>query len=308
MASDSEKLKQVGTILRTSLASSLSLAQEIVQFDSNETIADAFKKLISCEIRSAPVIDKEKNTIIGLIDFIDLLHFLIHFLESHKDLDIASKSKLFFHHTIKDLPNYSKRNPFNPVLPTTSIYDAMQNLGTGCRRVLIVDNGQISNIITQSSVVNLLRKHQELFDPLFKLPIAEKNLGIHKITSCTTQETALGAFTAMCKGSVSSIPLLNTDHKIFAILAARDLKLLFHELSLENLNLSVEDYVAKVRCLNTKVESFPYFAVPRDTSVSVALAKLAATKAQRVYILDDNHHVVGVIALRDMIQLVIESV
>jgi len=167
------------------------------------------------------------------------------------------------------------------------------------------EKNQISHIISQFSVINLLAQHHKEFESIFQLTIEETGLGLRQIISCESDTSALEAYQTMSQ-KMSSIPIVQSN-SIISILSVRDLKLLFVEHSLDVLSLSAEEFVGRVRRLNFESEGFPYIVVTKESTIEKALFKLVATKVQRVFIIDENKRPIGVITLRDIIKYVVDS-
>jgi len=308
-SSGSHSAAEALNLLKTSSISVLPPSPSILHLDSEEIVESAFNKLIEKNVRSAPVFDQKTQSYIGLLDFIDLLSFLIKLIDENKHVEIPTLKDKFFQHPVRDLPNLSGRNKLEIVTINSSIYDVMTKLGQGCRRVVVQDeNKHISHIVSQSAVVQFIAKNHTIFESSLLRKVEDKvtNTPLIKCDSGGEDEvsrspTALDAFKLMSTNNISAVPVVRDRKTLISSITSRDLKLLFAEQSLDALLIPVEDYIARVRCLNVQTEGFPYIVVDLGASYDKALLKLAATKVQRLYIINSDKIPVGVLTLKEII-------
>merc|ERR1711976_757245 len=112
------------------------------------------------------------------------------------------------------------------------------------------------------------------------------------------------------KNKLSAIPILK-DGKLFTNISNSDVKLALSGNNDTMLNMIGEnalDFVSKVRTRNVgpkNASSFPAAVVVKETdSFSGVIAKLAATGLHRLYVVDD-HHLIGVISLKDVLKVIV---
>jgi hypothetical protein len=70
-------------LLRTTTVDSLAKPEQILTLNASETPRDAFIKLVSNNIRSAPVWDDKANNYVGFLDVRDLVSFVV--FEQHEE-------------------------------------------------------------------------------------------------------------------------------------------------------------------------------------------------------------------------------
>jgi len=282
--------------------------EPVCVLDSTSTVLESVRILLSHNYRSAPVRDPATNHYLGLFDFIDLLAFVVKFAEKHKtQSEIISHESEFFNTKLQHLANISGRNPLTPINHSATIRESMENLASGCKRIVIKEGDKISAIISQATVIQLLAKHVEELNSL-ETTVQENSVGLKPIETCSVTLPALEVFRKMTSNQLTSLPLVDEDSTIVTIISSRDLRLVFDEKSLLPLFLAAEDFVSAVRCSNpTITDPYPYIVVVPDATLKSVLLKLATTKVRRVFVVDERRHPIGVITLREMIQYVFKN-
>jgi len=145
---------------------------EVIIVSSKETPYDAFKKLIANSILSAPVLDINTGKFTGFLDIRDLVSFVV-FIDDDQKSDVPNNlndilikgSKLLKVPLEGVTCTYlSRRNSFIPVQTTDNLLKVCEILAKGVHRVPVVnEKGEVTNIISQSSVMGFLNKHMSKF-------------------------------------------------------------------------------------------------------------------------------------------------
>ena len=115
---------------------------------------------------------------------------------------------------------------FVPIDPTANDFlDVFLLLGKyGIHRAWMVSGNDVTNVVTQSAVVDILAKNLEHFAGLTHKTIASLELGSPKaVVGVTLSDTFWDAFRLMHEHHVSAVPI-STGGKIVGVISSRDLR------------------------------------------------------------------------------------
>jgi len=138
--------------------------QEICILDSNTHLPDAFQMLIQKKILSAPVYDAHTHEYTGFLDVRDLVSFVVYVYDHNKNFanfkDLLKHGSALFQGTEDDgvtLTYLSRRNKFVKVSSNETLYDVAVLLSdSSTHRVPVVEDGKVINIISQSTINQIL--------------------------------------------------------------------------------------------------------------------------------------------------------
>merc|ERR550537_176199 len=238
---------------------------------------------------------------------------------------------------VLDLIDISKNNPFVAVNEGDRAIDAIKILARGIpskidkmpdtsvHRVPIMRDNKCVRILSQSSVIQYIGYNMEKLGDLQYKTVEELGLAYTKrLVTVSVDDMALKAFELMIANRLSAIPIMK-DGKLFTNISNSDVKLALHGDFISNAMLNmvgenVLDFVTKCR---TKVigpkpgtegasaasrygKSFPAaVTVKPDDTLNSVIGKLAATGLHRLYVVDDDRHLVGVVSLKDVLKVVV---
>eukprot|EP00730_Choanoeca_flexa_P007933 TRINITY_DN12415_c4_g2_i8.p1 TRINITY_DN12415_c4_g2~~TRINITY_DN12415_c4_g2_i8.p1 ORF type:complete len:383 (+),score=96.60 TRINITY_DN12415_c4_g2_i8:363-1511(+) len=213
-------------------------------------------------------------------------------------------------------------------------------------RAYVVEPGaDISNVITQSALVKFLADNLDQVDVLANSRVGQLPLSKPKeVVSVSAQDTFWDAFKLMKQHHVSAVPMLNGHKKIEGVVSVRDARQLLLQPTrfrfmrqplelFENLHVAPFDHKVSpwfrslsesLLCTDSSV--FPWlilspwfslhFTAPflyqavccklNDTLRDV-IDRLLANSIHRLFMIDDDDHVIGVVALRDVIALFVKE-
>ncbi|CAG8655101.1 7569_t:CDS:2, partial [Cetraspora pellucida] len=176
----------------------------------------------------------------------------------------------------------SKKNPFYSVLPETSLLQVVELFGSGTHRVAVVDaDGIIKGILTQSRVVNYFYENVIKFPPieqLFPKPLNELDIGTGFVVSAINDSFVLDALTMMNKNGLSSIAIVDSEGLLIGNISMTDIK-----------------------------DRYPVFDVRPTSTLGYTIAKLSATRAHRLWVVDERMRAVGVVSLTDILLVIARS-
>lgn len=190
------------------------------------------------------------------------------------------------------------------------------------KSVAVVDLGEdkIDNIITQSSVIHMLAECAGLhwFESWGTKKLSEIGLPVvssNNIISVYEDEPVLQAFKLMRKKRIGGIPVLERGgKKAIGNISVRDVQFLLtapHIFS-GNKFITANNFIVAVRNYLEKNNEEPgpfsnLVTCKRDDTMKELIVLLDSKKIHRVYVVDDEGNLEGVITLRDIISRLVHE-
>jgi len=285
----------------------------VVVVDSQDSLAKTFLTMVKSNILCAPVLDRTNNTFIGLIDMIDIACFVVDIAKNTEKLgsdyvDFMSEEEEFKGRKTLDVVDLSKRNKLFPVTVGSNLFDAVSKMATNhVQRIPIMDReGNITNLLTQSAVIDYLAKHAEQLGPSLKKTLSELNFGEKPVISINHNKPAIEAFKLMAENRISGLAVVDDSKKLIANISARDLRSIQQDARLfERLYYSVGEFVSHVRQANFRA-IHPSICCTLDDTFQKIIMRIAAARIHRIYVVDESRHLVSVISLHDVLAKILE--
>jgi len=285
----------------------------VVVVDSKDTLAKTFLAMVKNNILCAPVLDKTTNKFLGLIDMIDIACFVVDIATNSDKLgtdyvDFLSKEEEFKGRATSDVADLSHRNKMFPVPIGSSLLDAVNKMATNhVQRIPIVDkDNNITNLLTQSAVIDYLAKHIDQLGPAIQKTLKELHFEKKPVISIDHNKSAIEAFKLMAEHRISGLAVLDSDKKLMANISARDLRSIQQDAQLfERLYYSVGEFVSHVRQANYRA-IHPSICCTFDDTFQKIIMRLAAARIHRIYVVDENRRPISVISLHDILLKILE--
>ncbi|KAK8657791.1 hypothetical protein V6N13_036014 [Hibiscus sabdariffa] len=186
--------------------------------------------------------------------------------------------------------------------------------------VLDLDDGKIDNIITQSAVIHMLAECTGLhwFESWGSKKLSEIGLPTMSTKEMITvyeDEPVLQAFKLMRKKRIGGIPVIERGGgKAIGNISLRDVQFLltapdiyrdYRSITAKNFLIAVRNYLEKHEKRSPMLSGM--ITCKRDETVKELIQKLDTEKIQRVYVVDDDGSLEGVITLRDIISRLVHE-
>ncbi|XP_019708033.2 SNF1-related protein kinase regulatory subunit gamma-1 [Elaeis guineensis] len=186
----------------------------------------------------------------------------------------------------------------------------------------VVDLGEakIDNIITQSAVVHMLAECVGLhwFEDWGTKKLLELGLPLmrpNKVVKVSEEEPVLKAFQLMRKRRIGGLPVVDgSGNKAIANLTIRDVQYLLTspEIYKAYRSITAKDFVTSVKkYFEEHQDASPMLmnviTCNRDDTIKDIILKLDAEKRQRIYVVDKEDNLEGVITLRDIISRLVHE-
>jgi len=292
--------------------------EKVVTLDSKCKLYDGFQTLIENNILSAPVWDATASKYIGFLDIRDLVAFVVFVYDNQKVNNDSRLEDLILHgvgqlHTPTTdgvtVSYLSRRHKFVTVKETDTLETATRVLADqSIHRVPVVDeNGKVVNIISQSSVIQIITQHcVDLVGNHTDRTIAELHVGSTPVLSVKKTESVINTFRILDTKNKSGIALVDFDGRLVGTTTGKDLGLFLKNPTLAILNLPIFEHLQKIRAEIIDIKT-PCIAVFARDSLARAVALLAATRVHRVFVVDNEEHYrpIRVISITDVLNFLL---
>jgi len=305
-------------------------SREILTLEPTETIFEVIKKLQERDIRSAPVVHSNTETV--FVDFIDIVAYIVDTYEENEKKQNSNSNNStppFIHaSTIENVTiqqhilntpantvaNYSKLDKFAILPPTATAFDAASELSKGNKRVVVKEESSnqntspFVNIVTHSDVMNLMK--QTIDDhgaQNFSTSIESARIGvtISNAIIVTEDKKAIDAFSLMRHHGHSFVPVVNEDRQLISVISARDIQVLsLGEDGFKMLNLPVLDFLSTVRQLSP-VDKYPFIFCFSNSTIDLVVKRLKATRVNRLLVINEDKFPIGVVSVAHLAQYIV---
>lgn len=294
--------------------------------DEDITVENAFYKLLEYNLTSLPVITSSKDLNDCLtFDYNDLNAYMLLSLNKIKMNKVENESiqKLISKNAstgkpvkVGDIIKFVPKTPFLKINENESLSKILQILGNGVHRVAITDDGlgkemKIKGILSQRRLLKYLWDNAskfENFEELSKFQLKDLKIGVlekpfeqkdlqnkannkHRVIAIEGTQPLIDALLKMYTNQISSIAIIDSNQILLGNISVTDIKYLTHISQyplLFNTCKHFISYILNKRGLDDGKDSFPIFHVYMNSSLNRCMAKLVATKAHRLWIVDDT--------------------
>lgn len=290
------------------------------------TVENAFYKLLEYNLTSIPVITPSKDMNDCLtFDYNDLNAYMLLSLNrihiNKKESDPIQKLISINATTGKsvkvgDIIKLVPKTPFLKISENESLSKILQILGNGVHRVAITDDEvgpqmKLKGILSQRRLLKYLWENAfkfENFEELSKFQLKDLKIGVlekpfeqkdlqdkannkHRVIAIEGTQPLIDALLKMYTNQISSIAIIDSNQMLLGNISVTDIKYLTHISQyplLFNTCKHFISYILNKRGLDDGKDSFPIFHVYMTSSLNRCMAKLVATKAHRLWIVDDT--------------------
>eukprot|EP00516_Mucochytrium_quahogii_P005199 CAMPEP_0203761278 /NCGR_PEP_ID=MMETSP0098-20131031/14393_1 /ASSEMBLY_ACC=CAM_ASM_000208 /TAXON_ID=96639 /ORGANISM=" , Strain NY0313808BC1" /LENGTH=795 /DNA_ID=CAMNT_0050655189 /DNA_START=137 /DNA_END=2521 /DNA_ORIENTATION=+ len=322
----------------------------IYELKSSRTVGDAFFFLVHRGILSAPVWDVETKQYLGFFDSQDAMDVTLKLREigernilgrsrqrsgsvTVKGIEISSKEATCWYGLDLKISKFfsSEDNrqiaKWNPVTPKSKMSEALDRLGSGTRRIPVIESGgKVCKIISQSEIMNLVfhKFISKNIDPQNRKYFETTKLSADAIKRGTKsfflRDSVFKAFkTIMVSDEIDAIPVLDANKRFVANLSPVDVWFLC-KMELEGSKpyksdlkkLTIEEFLKNVKRISgdllepTKRDCA--ISVTTNSPLSEVITKMVRFKIHGVYVIEETTgSPLGRIRVRDVIRALIDD-
>jgi len=291
--------------------------RKVVTVSPNQTTQDVLSLMSMHHISSVPVVDEDHRTLLGFVDVLDILAFLVNTsskpltdvgvgesrsLTTDDLLMIHKKTNDFKMAQVVELIDISKRNPFRTFKDETLLSEVVQTFKQGIHRVAITNtHGHLIGVFSQLDFINWITQNQNML-PQFKgdYELARATYKTDTVVSVPYTTSTIDAFIYMHRNNLSSLAILGHNGQLTGTLSASDIKFDM-ERDLRLLLRPVQEYINIIHTESKKQPDFLVCCKP-TTKILEALETVSKNHVHRIFVCDDQGKPSSVMSLTDMIQ------
>jgi len=242
---------------------------------------------------------------------------------SGKFFEALTSSDLYKNTKVRDISGSFRWAPFLALQKSNSFLTMLLLLSKyRMKSIPVIDpgEGKIDNIITQSAVIHMLEECSGLhwFERWGTKKLSDLGLPLMKpnrIFKVYEDETVLQAFELMRQKGVGGVPVVERGgRKAVGNISIRDIQFLLiaPEIYKNYRSITAKNFLTAVRSyLKEHKESSPLLncmvTCKREDTIKEVIAMLDSNKIHRIYVLDDDGNLEGVITLRDIISKLVHE-
>ncbi|KAI3634856.1 hypothetical protein MIR68_007237 [Amoeboaphelidium protococcarum] len=291
--------------------------QKPVVIDSEMKVEEAAMILVENSISSAPVYNAKKKAYVGMFDYQDLVAYL---LKVHEEKTIKEGEELKISEAVrrgmsnhgmvevKLVSDLSDNNPFYTITHDTSLREVMSVFSQDIHRVVVMKESELIGVLTQSNVMAHLFKNAGNQLPAFRKSLSELKVVNESIQSIAAESSTWSAMSLMHKNKRTSLPILDKNGSIVGSVSLSDIKYALKRYNFTLLHKPVFQFVQYVRNaqgVEAGQDRFPVFEVGQNDHLSLAVGKMVATRAHRVWVVNQNRKCVGCVSLTDALKVLV---
>jgi len=281
----------------------------LISFKSTDSVVDVLKGLEDSLILSAPV--KKDNVVIGLVDVLDVLIFLVQSFRAGADIF----SNLL--HTpiskVLDLCAAERPKKFCVVTEKTPIENVLDLFYSGIHRALVVGDSEdvpLVNMISQLDMVGVVAQCLEFFSSDLKYT-SMKDLGFSRrpLVIASIEDSVVDVLEKMknARPIVSAVPVTNEEGKVVATFSASNLKGILH-MPQHTLQMKVTEFLKSqstdfLRASMDFYKSLHPITTRETSSYEQVAMTMAATKVHRIWVVDALSKPIGVVSAGDLFKI-----
>jgi len=275
--------------------------QKIFKVSNEDTVSQLITTLRDNNILGTLVWSKNFDTDFGFVDLLDVIALL----HEHSGLIFTqpeSFSKNFFQTQVENLPNFSEINPTFLMDGNVSISVAIRKMVLShLHRVGITNQDKkVHNLITQSTILLFIYRNIDDLHPRPNSSIEELGLVKRHIKHAKMTDITINAYCKLSSMKISALAVVDEKKKLQYELSVESIRYLTTQ-NYMDLTLEIQEYMKKVK------QQVALFVSPKTTLRSL-LEIMTANKLHRLWICENDGHVVGVVTLSDVLNVLFTSV
>jgi len=148
------------------------------------------------------------------------------------------------------------------------------------------------------------------FGKFAECTLAELGFKSKAVYTVKENATAINAFKLMSDNKITGVPIVDSEGEIITNISSKEiLHMLNDPTFFDKLQLPAERFVSDLKTktfLHKSETMYPKICCKFTDKFIAVLNKLVATKIHRIYVVDSNSHLTGVISLDDIVSKVFE--
>eukprot|EP01096_Ripella_sp_DP13-Kostka_P006324 TRINITY_DN2269_c1_g1_i1.p1 TRINITY_DN2269_c1_g1~~TRINITY_DN2269_c1_g1_i1.p1 ORF type:complete len:333 (-),score=188.62 TRINITY_DN2269_c1_g1_i1:118-1047(-) len=280
----------------------------IFRFASTDKLHFAMKKLVELDIHSAPVWNEEEKQYVGMLDVVDIVEFLTTVFDEAEVigedfLSLMEQIERFATTEVQTCADLSHRNPFVPISDDADLYSVVRILSEyGVHRVNVFDEqGQLTNIITQSALLKLIDTNLEKLSEVVNKSVGELDIGTSPVITIPSTHHTIGAFKLIREKKLYAVPVIDANGSLIGNISARDVRFVVKSPAhMYLLYEPISKFISQIHADEIEERS-PAICCRASDSLKSIVKKLLVNRINRIYITDHDGKPTKVITLTDVL-------
>ncbi|KAK1407181.1 hypothetical protein QVD17_38794 [Tagetes erecta] len=278
---------------------------------------------------------------LGMVEFAGIVVWILHQSEKNNVLDtsdtfsqpespktagnffeLLTSSDFYKNTKVKDISGSFRWAPFLALQTSNSFLTMLLLLSKyRMKSVPVVDAGdqKIDNIITQAAVIHMLEECADLqwFKSLGSKKLCDLGLPLmsaNQVIKVDEDEPVLQAFRLMRQKGIGGLPVVSDGNKPVANISIRDIQFLliapeiykdYRSITAKNFVTSVKKYLEDNQKASPLVSDM--ITCKKEDTLKDAIIKLDSKEIHRIYVVDEEGNLEGVVTLRDIISRIVHE-
>jgi CBS domain-containing protein len=288
-------------------------ARHVILTDTAEDLPSVFKKLVSANILSMPVLNQKKKYY-GMVEMFDIVEYITSLFSDVSSARLIDLERLlvserkFLNATVKDVikspfPKYKSHKTLEKGF---SLFTAWEILAlTGSNRVAVLGELEtVIDIITPSMLIDFLWQNIEKIGDVAKRPVKDFIMEPTEALATIRENTrAIVAFREMVRMDKTGLGVVNESGQLIDNISPRDLKGIHAEANVFwRLWSTVSEFKKKERSEYERKVPAEVIYVKADDSLYTVVEKMATLHVHRIYVIDRNQSPIRLITQADILR------
>lgn len=287
----------------------LPVSYRLIVFDTSLLVKRALNVLLQNSIVSAPLWNSKISKFAGLLTASDFLN-IVHYAANNPDQSVNLSETL----TLDGLANIGSMSGSSAldtcsIHPFRSLYDAcVEMIKSSARRIPLIDRDEetqreiVVSVLTQYRILKFVSMNCRETRFLLQ-PLRELNIGTSSNLCHARLNTSIGeVINLLIEHQISSVPILDDDNKLINVYEAVDLLSLIKGGVYADPSLSVGEALLK------RTDDFEgVYTCTLADSLFVVLETIRKSRLHRLFVLDDEGKLLGIMTLGDILKYILFS-
>ncbi|RPB25561.1 hypothetical protein L211DRAFT_783175 [Terfezia boudieri ATCC MYA-4762] len=278
--------------------------QQLMFVEMETTVEDACQLLIDHNLSSVPIRKSlTDKSVCGSFDYSDVSAYLLLIMgvytpEDEEDIpsfrDLARKARTGSSVPVKLVKDLGKKTPLVTVAESEGLARVVEIFGSGVHRVAVVKGGtdQVVGILSQLQLIGFFWEHGRSFpsiDQLYPCSLRDLNIGSARVISINGDKKVIEAIELMNTEGISSLAVVDNQYNVLGNISTADVKYLTRTSSIPLLHSTCLHFISVIltdRGTANGQDSYPVFHVHPQSTLAHTIAKLVATKAHRMWLVE----------------------
>jgi len=279
----------------------------LVKAEFGAEMKELMQQLKSANVLSAVIYDPVTPGLYGFVDVLDILLYILEVgswspnLRTETIQNLKWEGQCLSRQTAGKLINYSRVDPFLSVTGTTTLLDVVRIFAEGIHRVVVMESGRVTNVISQFDLVHFLATRGVWIGSALEKSLGQVGLESQGVLSVLDSVEVIDVLRFIYENKVSGVPVVDKKGMVVGSFSATDL-LGMTEDNFAFLTMPVKDYLMKIYGFPK-----PPVCCREFSTVEDLLLKIVVHKVHRVFIVNEKMRPTGVLSLTDIMKFLLAN-